>query len=309
MNYLAKIFFFLIILSPGVAYALVYYLPENGDNIVGSMRIVQAEKGQTFSQLTRYFEMGYLEMKTANPRLRRYGKLRKSRAVTVPSFFILPNVPKEGIVINLPELRLYYFPPDHHVVITEPVALGKLGWSTPLLETEVIEKVKNPPWVVPESIIWNSMQKGIYLPKVMPPGPKNPLGKFALRLGAWSVLIHGTIQPQHIGKRVSSGCIRMYPEDIEYLFQAIAKGTHVRIIDNPYKIGWLGNDLYLEAHLPFLEVRGTVDEELEKIRQLVLSATYDRPAKIDWHAVVMILAKHTGIPNIIGKASKNARIF
>ena len=303
MNNLKYLILFLIMLLPGVSYALVYYLPANGDNIIGSMRIVQAAKGKTFSQLTRYFEMGYLEMKAANPKLRRYGKLRKSKAVTVPSFFILPDVPKTGIVINLPELRLYYFPPNHNVVVTEPVALGKLGWSTPLLETTVIEKIKDPPWVVPESIMWSSMQKGIYLPEVMPPGPKNPLGKFALRLGAWSVLIHGTIQPQHIGKRVSSGCIRMYPEDIKYFYDAVAKGTPVSIVDNPYKVGWLGNDLYLEAHLPFLEVRGTVDEELEKIRQIVLSATYNRPAQVDWHAVVMILAKHTGIPHIIGQAT------
>lgn len=303
MNKLKRLIFLLIILAPSVAYALVYYLPENGSNIVGGMRIVQAEKDKTFSELMRHFEMGFLEMQVANPTLQHYGKLRESRAVTIPSFFILPDAPKKGIVINLPELRLYYFPPNHNVVITEPVALGKLGWSTPLLETTVIEKIKDPPWVVPESIMLSSMQKGIYLPEVMPPGPKNPLGKFALRLGAWSVLIHGTIQPQYIGKRVSSGCIRMYPEDIEYLFQAIPIGTPVRIIDNPYKVGWLGNELYLEAHLPFLEVRGTVDEELEKIRQIVLSATYDRPAKIDWHAVVMVLAKHTGIPHIIGKAT------
>ena len=306
MNNCKKLTFFLtflLILFPCITYALVYFLPRNSDNVIGSMRIVQGKKGKNFSQLTRHFEMGYNEMKRANPKLRRYGKIRKSKAVTVPSFFILPDVPREGIVINLPELRLYYFPPSHNVVMTEPVALGKLGWSTPLIVTEVIEKIKDPPWVVPESIMWRSMQRGIYLPKVMPPGPKNPLGKFALRLGEWSILIHGTIQPHLIGKRVSSGCIRMYQEDIEYLFQTVAKGTPVRIIDYPYKVGWLGRDLYLEAHMPFLEVRGTIDDELEKIRQLVLTVTYNRPAKVDWHAVVMILAKHTGIPHIIGRAS------
>lgn len=285
-----------------VAHALTFFLPENGDNVIGSMRIVQGEKGKNFNQLARNFEMGYNEMKTANPKLRRYGKLRKSAAVTVPSFFVLPDAPRKGIVINLSELRLYYFPPNHNVVITEPVALGKLGWSTPLLTTEIIEKIKDPPWVVPESIMLRSMEKGIYLPKVMPPGPKNPLGKFALRLGVWSILIHGTIAPNLIGKRVSSGCIRMYPEDIEYLYQEVAKGTAVRIIDEPYKVGWLGRDLYLEAHMPFLESRGDVHYELEKIRQLVLGVTYNHKAKVDWRAVVMVLAKHTGIPHVIGKA-------
>jgi L,D-transpeptidase ErfK/SrfK len=95
----------------------------------------------------------------------------------------------------------------------------------------------------------------------------------------------------------------MYPEDIKYLFQTVAKGTPVRIIDYPYKVGWFGRDLYLEAHMPVLEIRGTVDDELETIRQLVLTATYNRPAKVDWHAVVMVLAKHTGIPHIIGRAT------
>jgi L,D-transpeptidase ErfK/SrfK len=284
------------------AYALVYYLPKNGNNIIGSMRIVQTEKRATLYKLRRHYEMGHNEMVKANPRLPRYRRIKRNQAVVIPSFFILPDAPRTGIVINLPELRLYYYPPEHNVVITEPVALGKLGWSTPLLMTEVIEKIKNPPWVVPESIREYNAYKGIYLPQVVPPGPKNPLGKFALRLGAWSVLIHGTIMPQHIGKRVSSGCIRMYPEDIKYLFHAVVKGTPVRIIDQPYKVGWLDNDLYLEAHLPFLEARGEVYEELEKIRQLVLTATFDRQAKIDWHAVVMVLAKHTGIPSIIGKA-------
>jgi len=294
---------FLLIMCPCVSYALTYFLPKNGDNVIGSMRIVQGEKGKNFTQLARHFEMGYNEMKRANPKLRRYGKLRKSKAITVPSFFILPDVPYQGVVINLSELRLYYFSPEHNAVMTEPVALGKLGWSTPLIVTQVIEKIKDPSWVVPESIIEHNMQRGVYLPKVVPPGPKNPLGKFALRLGAWSVLIHGTIQPHLIGKRVSSGCIRMYPEDIQYLFQTVTKGAPVRIIDHPYKIGWLGNDLYLEVHMPFLEARGTVDDELERIRQLVLTATYNRPAKVDWHAVVMVLAKHTGIPHIIGKAA------
>lgn len=296
-----KLIFFLLILFPSWACALTFFLPQNGDNVIGSMRIVQSEKGKNFTQLMRHFEMGYDEMKRANPKLRRYGRLRKDKAVTIPSFYILPDVPYQGIVINLPELRLYYFPPDYNVVMTEPVALGKLGWSTPLITTQVIEKIKDPPWVVPESIMMRNLSKGVYLPKVVPPGPKNPLGKFALRLGAWSVLIHGTIQPHLIGKRVSSGCIRMYPEDIKYLFETVAKGTPVRIIDHPYKVGWLGRDLYLEAHMPFLEARDTVDEELEKIRQLVLTATYNRPAKVDWHAVVMVLAKHTGIPHMIGR--------
>jgi len=307
MNTIKRLIFlgiFFVLLIPCMSFALVYYLPENGDSIIGNMRIVQASKGKTFFQLARHYEMGHLELKNSNPKLPRYSRLRSSKAVVIPSFFILPNVPKKGIVINLPELRLYYFPPQHNVVITEPVALGKLGWSTPLIVTQIIEKIKDPPWVVPESIMMSYLERGFYLPPVVPPGPKNPLGKFALRLGSWSVLIHGTIQPHLIGKRVSSGCIRMYPEDIRHLFHSVTKGTSVRIIDQPYKVGWLGKDLYLEAHMPFLEARGTAHEELEKVRQLVLTETYDRSADIDWHAVVMVLAKHTGLPHVIGKVKR-----
>jgi L,D-transpeptidase ErfK/SrfK len=282
------------------ASALIFHMPENDDSVIGGMRITQIKKGNTFYKLSRKYEMGYDEMVAANPNIAKYSNLSLNKPITIPSFFILPNTPHQGLIVNLPEFRLYYYPTEYNVVITEPVSVGRPNWSTPLLITQIIEKTKNPPWVVPESILINNAKRGVYLPSIVPPGPRNPLGKFALRLSKWSILIHGTNQPHLIGKRVSSGCIRMYPEDIEFLFSTIAKGTAVHIIDQPYKVGWQKNKLYLEAHMPFLETRNSPMEELEKVRQLVLSATQNQSVNIDWHAVVTTLAKHSGIPHVIG---------
>jgi len=170
------------------------------------------------------------------------------------------------------------------------------------MRSKIIAKHKNPTWFPTEDTHKEARELGITLPKRILPGPENPLGKYSIRLSPHTYLIHGTNRPEGVGIKSSGGCIRMYPEDIRHLFHSVAKGTPVRIIDQPYKVGWLGKDLYLEAHMPFLEARGTPHEELEKIRQLVLTATYDRQADVDWHAVVLVLAKHTGLPHIIGKA-------
>jgi len=281
------------------AQALLYWLPANGDNIAGQIRIIQSKKGETLHKIARRTEMGFFEMAKANPKVSRYRRIRAHTAIVVPSSFILPDAPHYGIVVNLPEMRLYYYPNDYNAVITEPLAIGRPNWPTPTMETHVVERKKDPSWNVPDSIWKYSAMKGRILPNIMPPGPENPLGSYALRLAHHSILIHGTNQPIHIGKRISSGCLRMYPEDIEHLFDKVSVKTPVSIIDQPYKIGWHNNKLYLEAHLPLQENRGSKTEEENAAYYLITQSKYSH-TYIDWKSVMRILAKHTGIPHQIG---------
>ena len=281
------------------ALALTFTLPPFGENVVGTVHIIQSKKGDTLYKLARRYEMGNIEMRSANPKISRYGKIKPNTAITIPSSFILPTAPHKNIVINLPEMRLYYFPEHRHVVITEPIAIGKPGWPTPIMQSSVVEKIKDPYWMVPETIAEYSARKGTFLPPIVSPGADNPLGHYALRLGHHSILIHGTNQPVHIGKRVSSGCIRMYPEDIANLFRSVPKNMPVSIIDQPFKLGWLDNQLYLEAHASMADIGDPVFVEKEKLIENIKHATINHIAYINWDEVKNILKRRTGIPRII----------
>ncbi len=225
--------------------ALTLPLPNNGDTVVGQTQVILAEPGDDLHQIARRYNIGYDELRQANPQLTK-AALSPWTKVIIPSQFVLPNVPHQGIVINLAEKRLYYFPAGQNKVITFPIAVGKSGWSTPLADTQITQKTKDPIWTVPASILAESARKGIYLPKYVPPGPKNPLGQYALRLAIPGVLLHGTLYPNTIGTSSSHGCMRLYPEDIQHLYNEVPVATPVKIINQPYKIGQLNNQLYVE---------------------------------------------------------------
>ncbi|MBU0455762.1 MAG: L,D-transpeptidase family protein [Pseudomonadota bacterium] len=295
-----RLIFVLSFFHLSLGYALTFHLPYPSDAVVGSQKIVQIKKGDTFYTLARRYEVGFAELAKANPNINPYKGLKMNRAIVIPTSFILPNTPRHDIVINLPEMRLYYYPPEKNTVITEPISIGRAGWETPLIETKVVEKVKDPYWVVPNSIWDYSAQKGIFLPRVVAPGPDNPLGHYALRLGDWSILIHGTNQPFHIGKRISSGCIRMYPEDIAYLYENIDVATPVSIVDQPYKIGWKNSTLYLEVHPPLAEYRGDNYEEWELVRYLIANAAHSN-TRINWQTAHKIFTQRRGVPYPIGE--------
>ena len=286
----------ILLYLPLNSFALNYYLSYVGDDLIGKIHIVQSRSGDTLYKIARRFEMGYYEMTKANPKIRKEGRIPKSTGITIPSLFVLPDAPQNGIVVNLPEMRLYYYPKDRFEIITEPISIGRLGWGTPEVSTYIVEKIKDPIWTIPESIQLHSYEKGTLLPDVMAPGPDNPLGQYALRLGVWSILIHGTNRPITIGRRISSGCIRMYPEDIEHLFQEIDKNTPVHIVNQPYKVGWHQGNLYLEVHKPLLETVGTLEEEQLIIHQLIMSKAENHYVHIDWRTVAKILHEHSGIP-------------
>ena len=235
-----------------LTYAAVFVIPYTG-SIVGSVQKVSSETNETIADVGRRFGVGYYEMVRANPQVDAVYSLPARTSLTIPSQFILPAGSKEGIVINLAEYRLYYYPPDENIVITFPVGIVKKGWNTPIGNTTIIAKVTHPTWRPTAKILAAAEQIGAPLPEVVPSGPNNPLGEYALRLGWSSVLIHGANRADGIGARVSAGCIRMLPEDIEYLFNNIKTGTKVRVINDPIKIGRMNGSFFVQVYSPLSE--------------------------------------------------------
>lgn len=238
---------------PAVVGALTYPLPPSGTDVVGEVEIVEAKDEDTLLSLGRRHGIGYEEMRRANPDVDVWLP-GEGTEVVIPSQFILPDAEREGIVVNLAEMRLYYFPDEDSdnagMVETYPISVGRMDWSTPLGESRITEKTENPYWFPPESILTERREQGRPLPEAVPPGPDNPLGRHKLRLdipgGAY--LIHGTNEPRGIGMRATHGCIRMFPEDVESLYERLPSGSKVRIVNQPVKAGWLDEELLVEVH-------------------------------------------------------------
>lgn len=216
-----------VMLSTSV-FAATYTLPEDGSDVVGEMKMVYSEPGDSLTKLGIRHEVGYNEITKANPTLSRK-KLRAGTPVIIPTAHVIPDVERQGIVINLSDMRLYYFPTPEQVV-AYPVAIGKSGWSTPQGTTYIKQKKRHPTWTPPASIRREAAKRGRKLRSVYPAGPNNPLGTRALRLGMSGYLIHGTNKPWTIGQRRSHGCIRMRRNDVEALFEQVSVGLPVKII-------------------------------------------------------------------------------
>jgi len=232
-------------LTGASAEAGVYRLSA-GEAVIGSIGHYTVKEGESLIEIARKFGLGYQEVAEANPDLDPFVP-GAGAAVVLPSSFILPDDDgARGIVINLSELRLYYFFAigDKRFVRVYPIGIGRQGDNTPTGDFSVVEKIANPSWHVPESIRLEKPE----LPKVVPPGPDNPLGSYAMRLSRGDILIHGTNRPWGVGRRVSHGCIRLYPENIPELFDRVPKGTRVRILRQPVKVGMKDNRVYLEVH-------------------------------------------------------------
>ena len=241
-----------------------YPLPAPGDAVVGQLLQYPAQQEDTLLDIARRFSLGHDEIIQANPHVDKWLP-GKGTPVLLPTQFILPRGPRQGIILNAPEMRVYYFPPPSkglgRQVITYPVSIGRMDWNTPIGMTRVVRKDKDPAWYPPASIKKEHAERGDILPDVVPPGPDNPLGQHALRLGFPSYLIHGTNNPWGIGMRVTHGCVRMYPEDVAQLFNWVDVGTPVEILNDPIKVGWLGDALFLEVHEP-LEENNTSPDRL-----------------------------------------------
>lgn len=417
--------------------------PTAGDDLIGALRHTRAHQEDTLIDIARRFSVGQEEMMMANPTVDRWLP-KEGTDVLIPQQYIIPDAPRGGVIVNIPEMRLYYFPikavvrapvskkkqvsmpcnppkgqsgasskpvatnarsttapaksgqakpsktgsspvsgtgktvqpatsktasakpkppasaksasgktaPTAQVksakpcvvvkevtvhepapaaefesnsseVITYPVSMGRMDWRTPIGKTSVVHKQENPSWTPPASIKREHAAKGDPLPDVVPPGPDNPLGKFAMRLGVAGYLIHGTdaAKADGIGMRVTHGCMRLYNEDIAKLFPLVPVGTPVYLVNQPVKLGWQGDRLYMEVSQPLDEEVGISphdpddniskaqlarededrSEYLLKLARTEIQKVKDaRGASVNMDRVRRAIAKPTGIPVAIG---------
>ncbi len=282
-----------------------YALPTGTNNVVGRIKTVQVPEKLNFSELARHYDVGAQELIDANPGIRQT-YLHPGTKVTIPTEYILPpKAMQKGIVINIAEKRLYYFDTQNHTVLTFPVAVGRQGWQTPLGSTYVYRKEEAPTWHVPKSIRdAYTLRTGEEHPRTVGPGPDNPLGDYAIYLHLDGYLIHGTNNPASIGRSVSSGCIRMFNPDAAQLYQYVKRGTPVKIIYYPNKVGWQGNQLLLEAHTPGHYTQQSKAEYIN-VDSAIEAAIAEKhePVAVQWNEVKKVIHKHDGIPSVIGVAN------
>ncbi len=286
------------------ARAETFPLPPEDVGVVGQVRSVRARYEDTLVDLAQRLHVGYEEIRLANPKVDAWLP-GEGTPVVVPTRYVLPSAPREGLVLNVPEMRLYYYPRPQAGVMptveTYPVSIGRMDWKTPLGQTRIESKIENPTWTPPESIRQEHAAEGDILPEQIPPGPDNPLGQHAFRLSIPGYLIHGTNKAAGVGMRVTHGCVRMFPADIASLYARVPVGTPVRIVNQPYKAGWVADMLYLEAHPPLEEDAGHSADGMEPVWQVLLDAQKERPpVQVDGDRVRAILKRLDGIPAPVG---------
>lgn len=281
----------LAVLAPTVAWG------QTGNDILGQITYHRIQGPETLLEIARLHDLGYVELLAANPGIDPWLPT-PDRTLLVPTAHLLPNAPHRGIVINLAEFRLYYFTGDSGRIETYPIGIGREGWSTPTGTTSIIRKREAPTWVPPPSI----REVRPELPASIPPGPDNPLGDYALNLGWPGYVIHGTNKPYGIGRRVSSGCIRLYPEDIQALFESVSPGLQVTVVNQPLKVGWSGGELYIEAH-PDTDQADQIEKTGRFTQapipghiELITGAAGAQAGRIVWPVVERAIETRRGIP-------------
>jgi L,D-transpeptidase ErfK/SrfK len=287
------------------ASATVYDLPADGSAVVGSDEHIKSTFQDTLLDIARRYSLGYEEIIRANPRVDLWLP-GQGTDILLPGRRILPPGSREGIVVNLPEHRLYYYPKrrrgQKRVVITYPVSIGRMDWHSPLGQTQIVGKQKHPNWYPPESIRREHARNGDPLPRVVPPGPKNPLGDFKMRLGVGdgTYEIHGTNNPLAVGMAITHGCIRMYPEDVAALFPVVPIGTKVWLINDPVKVTYVGGDLLMEAHPPVDGEGQSIEPKLGLLSQQLDRALGSNTVAIHWDFARQALQAATGMPTVVG---------
>lgn len=278
-----------------------------GTDVVGRLQVTVARQEDTLPDIARRFNVGYEEIVRANPGVDPWLP-GEGTEIVLPTRFVLPDAPREGVVINLPAMRLFYYLPRPskdapQEVITHPIGIGKVGWKTPEGRTKITQKTKDPTWTPPRSVRLEHERNGDPLPAKVPPGPDNPLGRHAMRLGWPTYLIHGTNKPYGVGMRASAGCIRLYPEDIEGLFGLVPVGTPVLIVNQPFLLGWEGEQLYVQAYDVMEDDERDWSQGPKALRKKGLrskSPTWRRIAaadgQINWELAHEIAKQPRGIP-------------
>ncbi len=275
------------------------------NDVVGEIVLTSTIRTDTIADIARTYSQGYREMRMANPAVDPW-LTGEDTEIVIPSQYVLPDAPRDGVVINVPEMRLYYFPRakkgEQQLVATYPISIGRQDWSTPHGATRVVSKVKDPTWTPPESIRREHAAEGDFLPTVVPAGPQNPLGAYALRLGIEGYLIHGTDKPYGIGMRVTHGCMRLYPEDIARVFHTVPVGTTVRLVNEPYKIGFANSRIYLEVHPHLEEDEAKFKDPFLYVAGLIAKRSAAYEVRLDWQATRAAIYHADGIPRDLGSA-------
>ena len=287
------------------ARAMDYPLPPAGSRLIGQNQTYTIQEGDNKLQtIARRFNTAAQVILETNNTIAPVNPA-PGTVITIPSQMLLPDTTREGIVVNLAELRLYYFPPGQNIVQVYPLGIGQLGLETPVTTTRVSQKIPNPTWTPTPGIRARSLEQGIKLPPVVPAGPNNPLGRFALRLGVGNgeYLIHGTSAPDSVGLRVSSGCMRMNAPDIKALFEQVRVGTRVQIINEPVKFSVEPDGKrYIEVHRPLAQVEGE-NPQVSPITHSADFAAFVSQAGSDKALIDKALSRRAGIPVIVSSGS------
>jgi len=276
--------------------------PPHALTSIGALQTYAMGEEDTLEDVARYYKLGYVELRAANPKVDPWTPV-PGEPVTIPSFHLLPRAKQVGIVVNLAQMRMFYFKTPGKPPVTFPIGIGREGLLTPTGETSIVNKVVGPTWFPTPRM----REEKPYLPAAVGPGPSNPLGTHALYLGWPEYRIHGTDKPWAIGRRVSSGCMRMYPEDIKTLYNMVPVGTKVTVVDQPILVAWVGDTLYLEANPSKsqnidIEINGEhQDKDLtDGLRKVIIDAAGVPADKIDWDAVKDAVRERAGYPVVIG---------
>ena len=271
---------------------------------VGESMTHISRDGDSIVSIAREYGVGYVELRSANPKVDVW-MVREGTNVIIPSMHLLPDVENEGIIVNLPEMRLYAFLESGKDPVTFPLGIGRTGLSTPSGSTEIVRKISGPTWTPTKRM----REEDPSLPEFMLPGDDNPLGTHMLYFGWPEYGIHGTDKPYGIGRRVSSGCIRMFPEDISQFYHMVPLSTKVKIIDQAIKVGWIGNELYMEAHteidqVNLMETQGFVDgyDLSDDQLRLIFSEAGDYINVLNWEKIREVVRERSGVPEIIASS-------
>ena len=277
--------------------ATEYKLPDKNTRLIGVLKIHQVKKGDYFQSIAEKYNVGFLALMAANPAIDPF-LLEDGSQLKIPSAMLLPHIKREGIVINLPELRLYYFMPLENKVYVFPVGIGREGFETPRATSYISDKRKNPTWRPTQAMRARYFeQNGKKMAKEIPAGPENPFGKYALRLGKSEYLLHGTNKRFGIGMRASSGCIRLFDDDIKWLYDNVPLNTKVRIIEQPIKMSYEGGQRQLiEVHTPL-----TVENKVQKT-QVTAAVRHFVGNKVSyWQQFEKVIDKPSGLVVELGK--------
>lgn len=306
----------LMVLSNAARAETYPIIPVDGQ-LIGGVQVIQARRDDTLLDIARLYSLGFGDIRKANPEVDPWLP-GEATQVVIPTRFILPDAPREGIVLNRGEMRLYYFHNDpvtgNPMVTTYPVGIGRVDRQTPIGRTRIVNKLQNPTWYPTRDVRADYAARGLELPLSVPPGPDNPLGEYALVLDRPGYLIHGTNRPDGIGMRVSQGCIRLYPEHIAALVSRVDTGTPVTIVDQPYKLAVSGGRLMVEVH-PVVYPDGSEGHEesgeqrlVEQISLLLAEKGDQLAADVDWEKVTDVFQAANGLPTVVTRSNSQPQL-